>query len=286
MPAQLIALLTSIFYATALVSARRALKHSTPATVTYASVLTQNILLWSVVFLTGGTPEVSLLPVVLFAFVGVSQFGVRMFAYTGVHKIGAARSSAVQAISPLIATAIAVALLGEQPGVVVFFGTLLVVGGIVLLSWKAEKQIPNFRRWHLLIPLGAACLTGANHPIRRYALLLSNEPLFFSALMGAVSLLSLFAYRAIFPGERLVWNRKALWPLVVTGVAETLSILFIITALSSGAVSVVAPIAATYPVWALLGAAIFLRDVERITLLTVLGTLSVVLGTVAIILSR
>ena len=286
MPAQLLALLTSILYATALVSARRALKHSTPATVTYASALTQNILLWSALFLTGGTPQVSLLPVVLFVIVGVSQFGVRMFAYTGVHKIGAARSSAVQAISPLIATTIAIALLGERPGVAVLFGTLLVVGGIVLLSWRAEKHIPDFRLWHLLIPLGAACLTGTNHPIRRYALLLSNEPLFFSALMGAASLLSLFAYRALFSGERLVWNRKTLWPLVVTGVAETLSILFIITALSRGAVSVVAPIAATYPVWALLGAAIFLRDVERITPLTVLGTLSVVLGTVAIILSR
>ena len=286
MPAQFLALLTSTLYAVALVSARRALKYSTPATVTYASALTQNILLWTAVFLTGGAPQVSLLPVVLFAIVGVSQFGVRMFAYTGVHKIGAARSSAVQAVSPLIATTIAIALLGEQPGVVVLFGTLLVVGGIVLLSWRAEKHIAHFRLWHLLIPFGAACLTGTNHPIRRYALLLSNEPLFFSALMGAVSLLSLFAYRAIFPGERLIWNRQALRPLVVTGVAETLSILFIITALSIGAVSVVAPIAATYPVWALLGAAIFLRDVERITPLTVLGTLSVVSGTVAIILSR
>ena len=78
MPPQLIALLTSLFYATALVSSRRALSHSTPATVTYASALTQNILLWSAVFLTGGAPKVTLLPVVLFAIVGVSQFGVRM----------------------------------------------------------------------------------------------------------------------------------------------------------------------------------------------------------------
>lgn len=89
MPPQLIALLTSICYATALVSARRALNHSTPATVTYASALVQNILLWSAIFLTGGAPQVSLMAVVLFAIVGVSQFGVRMFAYTGVHKIGA-----------------------------------------------------------------------------------------------------------------------------------------------------------------------------------------------------
>ena len=286
MPAQLIALLTSISYAAALVSARRGLKYSTPATVTCVSVLTQNALLWSAIFLTGGIPEVSLTAVLLFFIVGVTQFGVRIFAYTGVAKIGASRSSALQAVSPLIATIIAVVVLREKPGPVVIAGTLLVVGGIVLLSWKAEKEIPTFRWWHLLLPLAAACLTGMNHPIRRYALSLSPEPLFFAALMGSVSLLSFLGYLAASPGsDRLVWNRRAIWPFLVTGVAETVSILLIITALSVGAVSVVAPIAATYPLWALLGAAIFLRDVERINALTILGTLSVVTGTGAIILN-
>ncbi len=45
---------------------------------------------------------------------------------------------------------------------------------------------------------------------------------------------------------------------------------------------VVAPIAATYPVWALLGTAVFLRDVEQVNFLTIIGTLSVVTGTTTI----
>jgi hypothetical protein len=40
----------------------------------------------------------------------------------------------------------------------------------------------------LLLPLAAAILTGINHPIRRYVLIMAKEPLFFSALMGTVSL--------------------------------------------------------------------------------------------------
>jgi uncharacterized membrane protein len=52
--------------------------------------------------------------------------------------------------------------------------------------------------------------------------------------------------------------------------------------LSLGRVVLVAPIAATYPVWALIGAKIFLRDVEKITAKTVIGILSVVAGTIAI----
>jgi uncharacterized membrane protein len=48
----------------------------------------------------------------------------------------------------------------------------------------------------------------------------------------------------------------------------------------------VAPIAATYPVWALIGAKIFLRDLETITLKTVIGILCVVAGVIAIHMAR
>lgn len=283
MPAQLIAFLTAIFYASALVSARRGLKYSTPPTVTCVSVVVQTVTLWTAIFLMGGIPRVSATAVILFVIVGVTQLGVRLLAYTGVHKIGASRSSSLQAISPLIAAGIAIAILHEKPSTVVVMGTILVVVGIILVSWRPEEQIPTFRWRHLLFPLAAAFLTGMNHPIRRYALSLSNEPLFFAAVMGTVSLISFVGYMALSPAtQRLVWNRKAIWPFLITALSETLSILFIVTALSVGSVVVVAPIAATYPVWALLGTIIFLRDVEQVKLLTIIGTLSVVAGTTAI----
>jgi drug/metabolite transporter (DMT)-like permease len=285
MRAQTLALLTSIFYATTLVSARRGLKHSTPLTVTSVSVLVQNALLWTGVFLTGGIPRVAPTAFWLFALVGVTQFCVRMFSYTGVDKIGASRSSALQSVSPIVSTIIAIIFLHERPHAGVLVGTVLVVGGIALLSGRAKRHIVGFRWWHLLLPLAAACLTGTNQPIRRYALSLSSEPLFFAAVMGGVSLLCLLLYLAFFPKRRrLVWTREALGPFLLTGLAETLSIIFIITALSVGAVSVIAPIATTYPLWSMIGAAIFLRDAEKITPMTVLGTLSVVAGTTAVLL--
>ena len=284
MTAQFIAFLTAIFYASALVSARRGMKYSTPVTVTCVSVIVQTVTLWTAVFLTGGIPRVSPTAVWLFAIVGVTQLGVRLLAYTGVHKIGASRSSSLQAISPLISAGIAIVVLHEEAGAAVVLGTLLVVGGIILVSWRPEEQIPTFRWWHLLLPIAAAFLTGMNNPIRRYALSLSNEPLFFAAIMGSASSIGFLIYLALSPSteRRLVWNRMAIWPFLLTGVFETLSILFIVTALSMGSVVVVAPIAATYPVWAILGTVLFLRGLEQINLLTILGTLSVVTGTISI----
>src|ERR1700741_3736934 len=156
--AQFIALVTSVLYASALVSARAGLRYSTPATVTLVSIVIQNLVLWSAVFLTGGVHAVPLAGILLFTVVGIFQLGVRLFAYTGVEKIGASRSSALQSVSPLISATIAVAVLGKTISVLVALGTLLVVAGIILVSWKPERQIQNFRRRYLLLPLAAAFL--------------------------------------------------------------------------------------------------------------------------------
>ncbi|HEX9787215.1 MAG TPA: DMT family transporter [Candidatus Binatia bacterium] len=285
--AQVLAFVTAIFYASALVSARVGMRYSTPTTVTLVSILMQNLLLWTAVFATGGVHAVPLAGILLFTLVGIFQLGVRLFAYTGVEKIGASRSSTLQSVSPLFSAAIAVTILGEQTSLLILLGTLLIVAGIVLVSWKPEAQLPDFRRWHLLLPIGAALLTGMNHPIRRYVLTMANEPLFFSALMGTVSLGGFLVYLVISPqSQRLVWNRRAIGPFLATGLCETMSILFIITAISLGRVVIVAPIAASYPVWSLIEARIFLRDVESINWKVVVGILSVVAGNFAIHLGR
>ena len=287
MSPQALALVTSISYAGALICSRLGLKYSTPTTVTLVSILIQNLVLWTAVFFLSGIPRVSWVSVTLFGIVGVFQLGVRLLAYTGVLKIGASRSSALQSINPLISFTIAIVVLKESATVLTLAGTLLVVAGVVLVSWRAEQELLSFRWWHLLLPVGAAILSGVNHPMRRYALSLSNEPLFFSAFMGFVTLIAFAGYMTISSQEpRLVWDRRALWPFVCTGIFETFSIFLIIKALSIGPVVVIAPIAATYPVWSLIGAKLFLKDVERIGLKAAVGILSVVAGTVAIHLGR
>lgn len=285
--AQVLALITSVFYASALVSARAGMRYSTPTTVTLVSILIQNLLLWSAIFVTGGVHPVPLTGILLFTVVGIFQLGVRLLAYTGVEKIGASRSSALQSASPLISAAIAVAILGEPTTPLIVLGTCLVVAGIVLISWKPERQLADFRRWHLLLPIGAALLTGINHPIRRYVLTMADEPLFFSALMGSVSLVGFLIYFSVSRrSQRLVWNRSAVGPFLATGLCETMSILLIITAISMGRVVIVAPIAASYPVWSLVLSAILLRDVEAINWKVITGIVSVVAGNFAIHLGR
>src|SRR5262249_46972086 len=55
----------------------------------------------------------------------ISQLGVRLLAYTGVLKIGASRSSALQSINPLISATVAIVVLKESATPPTVVGTLL-----------------------------------------------------------------------------------------------------------------------------------------------------------------
>ena len=166
-------------------------------------------------------------------------------------------------------------------------GVLLIVGGTALTSWRMDEQIPNFRPWYLLLPVATSVMTSTVHPIRRYAMLLADEPFFFAALVGIVSLGCFTTYLALpLPRDPIVWHRKAILPLAISGACETLAILLLFFALAAGPTVVVSPMTATSPVWTVLLASIVLRRVENTTPAVVFGTLLVVSGAISVTLGR
>lgn len=116
----------------------------------------QNVTLWTVVFLSGRIPAVAPISIGLICIVGIFQLGVRLLAYTGVLKIGPSRSSTLQSIRPLVSARIAIAVLDETTTPPIVGGTFMVSAGVVLVSWKAEREIVGVRWRHLLLPIGVA----------------------------------------------------------------------------------------------------------------------------------
>jgi len=284
MPPQAIALFASLAYALVMITARRGMQYSTPTTVTLISLIVHTVTLWTAVLLAGGIPAVNATAVYVFIIAGALQPVIRLCTYTGVHKVGASRSGPIRSTHPMFGVFIAITVLHEQATVPVLLGVVSVVCGIVLITWQKSDNIPQFKWWYFLFPMAAALLAGIVHPMRRYALTLSDEPLFFAALVGAVSLACFLLYMP-FSREPLVWNRRAMGPFIAAGACETLGILLVITALSKGGVIIVSPLVGTSPVWVLLGAVLFLRDLERINRRTIIGTICVVAGTATISLS-
>jgi len=234
-----------------------------------------------------GVPKVSSLALGLFFVTGTLQPVIRLFTYAGIFYIGASRGSTVRGSHPLFSTSLAILFLGEQINIWIILGTILITGGVALISWQPESERGSYRWWHLGFPLGAALLAGISHPIRRYALGIANEPLFFAAVVGLVSLAWMTGYLlSPVKSERPVWNRKAAGPFLLAGIFETLGILLVIVALSIGQVVVVSPIVATSPLWILFGTWLFLRGIESLSLRTIIGAVAVVAGTVAISIVR
>jgi uncharacterized membrane protein len=132
-----------------------------------------------------------------------------------------------------------------------------------------------------------ATITSVVHPLRRFALIQSNEPLFFAALVGPISLLAFAIYYATPASkDKLVWDRRALWPFLCSGLGETMAVLFMLNAFAKGSVLVVSPISATSPIWTALLGAIFLRQLEKFTMASIIGTICVVAGVIAISLVK
>ena len=280
-PPQVIALCASLFYACVLVTSRRGMLYSTPKTVTLISLCVHTVSTWTAVFLTGGIPRVDAAAVYVFIVAGMLQPIIRLCTYTGVQRVGASRSSPIRSTHPMFGVCIAITVLGESATMVVLAGVVSVVCGIVLITWKPASEVRSFRWWEFLFPLTASLLAGIVHPMRRYALSITHEPLFFAALVGIVSLICFLVYMPL-SREPLVWDRRAMLPFLAAGTAETCGILFVITALGIGSVITVSPLVGISPLWVLLGTVIFLRDLEQVRLQTVAGAICVIVGTVAI----
>lgn len=287
MPPQLLALLAAFSYAVFTICARLGLNHSTPITATIVALSVRTLTLWAAVFLTGGIPQVATIALLLFIILGIAQTAMSLLTFTGIHKIGASRSEPLRNSYPLWAAIIAILILHEQAGLPVLAGTLLVVVGVILISWRPAVATSDYRWWHVLFSLSAGFLAGIAFPVRRYALTLSNEPLFFAALVAVVSLACLVIYLLMPVATRPpTWDRKALLPFVAAGGFEALGTVLVLMALSVGRVVVVSPIVATTPLWTLLMTIILLRGLEGVSRRTIFGTACVVTGTIAINLGR
>jgi len=285
--AQLIALAAAVSYAISGIAAKRGLRYSTPVTVTLVSVAIHAVVLWIALLIFRGVPVVSWWVLFLFVLSGLLQPILRFLTYAGIHYVGAAAGTTLRGAHPLFSTTLAILFLGEPLNLLIVLGTIAIVAGVALISWQGNKKQASVRWWHLAYPLSAAFLAGVSHPLRRYTLKLANEPLYLAAVIGIVALPWLVS-ATLLPGQsqKPVWDRRAIGPFVIAGALETLGILLGIVALSIGQVVVVSPIIATSPLWIMLGSWFFLRDIERLTLRTLLGAVCVVAGTIAISIVR
>lgn len=286
--AQLVALASTAVYAAGNLYARVGLVHSTPMVVTLISLIVQTIIVWAILLFRGGVPSADPRAMAVFIAVGVALPFVRWLSYTGIARIGSARSSSLRSTHPFFSAALAIAFLGEPARHNIMLGTLLIVAGIFVTCWDSREARQDAKPSDVLFPLAAAFFSGIIHPFTRYALTITNEPLLYSAVVGLSSLLTLGGYLVLTGrGKRMIWpERRALKSFVSASLFETVGFLLFSAAVSIGQVVLIAPIMATTPMWVLLGSILLLRDLEKVTRRTAIGSAAVVAGTILLTLNK
>jgi drug/metabolite transporter (DMT)-like permease len=283
--AQAVAVACSMSYAASNIAARLGMKHSNPVTMTLVSFTTQTVILGAYVLLSGNIPPLSYFPAILFIGIGLIMPIIRILSYTGVSTMGASRSAALRSSHPLFGSLFAILVLREEPTPLVLTGTILVVVGTFLISWQSNESPTAKGWWYALFPLTAGVITGLVQPVVRYGLKSSAYPVFFTALVGATSLLlSLTILPVVKRYQRLVWSLQGVKGLIIASLFENLGFVLFVTSFGLAPVATVSPIIASSPMWIVLAGLLIFR--KRMSWQTISGTVSTVGGTIAITLAH
>ncbi len=238
-------------------------------------------------------PEILVLPPAAwawFALMGAMAYPLaRVLVNRSIIIVGASRASSMSSFQPLFALGLGVTFLGERPNLIVGLGTPAVVLGLLLVFLSSRDNnsgTPVFPRKTLgyLLALGAAAAFGSRDVISRHVVSDVADPLVSAAFALALGGLMLFVltHRDVVNSVRTLPKRYVL-VCGLAGVVLGLAVASLFQALSLAPVTVVSPINASSPLLTLLLAHLFLRRLESINLLLLVGTLLSVGGVVMVV---
>ena len=212
-----------------------------------------------------------------FVFSGVvGTAGGRLFRVLAIQKVGAPVAAAVNNLAPLVATGLAIALLGERVTLPILAGTLVIVGGTILLSLSGRYV--GFRPRDLAYPFIAASCFGTVAVVRKLGLSAAG-PLFDAAINVTAALVASTTFVAASGNlQSLRCDRRSLLWFIGGGIAENSGVFLVLLALGFGDVSVIIPLAGTAPLFVLLIAYLFPHQKTELNWRIVVGALLIVAG--------
>ena len=222
----------------------------------------------------------------LFALSGLSGPSLgRLFMFRAIHQLGVSRASPMLSMNPLFSAFFAFLFLGERPGPYIWLGTLLVVIGGASLSLKTKGDI-EWKRISLLLPIMSVLGFSVSNIFRKLGVDIIPSPILgitITSISGLFFLwfLSLFSSKENKPD--LSWG-KSWWLYGISGLINTLAFLSHYAALVYGDLTIVSPLSATAPIFALFMSWLLLRDIERVTVPILIGTVFIVSGGILIVM--
>ncbi|MBI2880807.1 MAG: DMT family transporter [Candidatus Tectomicrobia bacterium] len=292
--AQIFSLLAALGLATGDAAARFGLRASTPITGILVLMVTTLVMYGPLAVATFRPEEMELRGLLILVAAGFAAPGLAgTLHYMSFRRIGLSRSVAIVGSSPLITVIFAVVTLGERPNWLVYWGTVLIVAGVISLAREqrgAGSRGEAGRKpvwYYFVLPAVATLLFGAAATLRKVGI--SMIPNLSVALSASAigGLLTIALWHPFLPREeRVRLGRRNVGYFVANGVLVSLGHLAFFAALQRGPLSIVAPLVYTTPLFALAFSWLLFREVERLNTRLAASALLICVGAALVTLSR
>ncbi len=291
--AQLFSLIAAVVYAISNINMNYGLRTATPFTSTLVLALFTLGVYGPIAWATTSFGEIRVAGVWIFLIAGVASPGLgRTLLTMSVRGIGLSRSVTITNGAPLFSVLIAVAALGERPTALVYLGTMLIVGGVSMLSYNprsaARGEAGRKSAWsYFLMAVLSSVLLGVSFSLRKAGISILPS-LSFGLSATAVGTLTVLGLWCPFlpPEERLRVNRRDFGHLLSSALFTSLAQLSMFAAVQRGPVATAAPLISTTPLFTLALSWVLFREAERINLRLAAGVALVCAGAALVTVSR
>ncbi|MGI9658176.1 MAG: DMT family transporter [Gaiellaceae bacterium] len=205
-----------------------------------------------------------------------------------VRNIGASRAMVFTGMIPLASGFAAVVFLDEPFRLALLFGTLLVVGGGMLLVWDRTRP-PNYRAIGIAWALASIVFFAMRDNVSRWVTTDRGVPPLAAAaalLAGASVALGLYLLIKRGPQTAAGQMRSSVRPFIVPGLVFGIAYAMFLTALERGKVTIVSPLSGTFVLWTVVFSAIFMRKLEAISSRLVIAAILVLAGAAVVAATR
>jgi drug/metabolite transporter, DME family len=281
--AEITAIFSAMGWASDSVLVRLGLRRSNIFAAMLMSFAVSTACMWSYLIATTSLEFLSSPAMIYFVISGcVQPLLARALFYEGITRIGVARAGPLRGTEPLFATIIGVSFLREEPGALVYMGTILIMTSL----WLISGQHDGAAKWRLLdtaFPITAALVSAISQSLRKQGLKILPDPFVAVAIVTTVSLV-LFLIFVLITGraKSLRMERQGFSFFLAAALLATAAQVLNFVALGRGELSVIIPLLNTTPLFTVLLSVLFLRKVETVNRRIVFGALIMFAGIVTI----
>jgi len=281
--AEITAIFSAMGWASDSVLVRLGLRRSNIFAAMLMSFAVSTACMWSYLIATTSLEFLSSPAMIYFVISGcVQPLLARALFYEGITRIGVARAGPLRGTEPLFATIIGVSFLHEQPGALVYMGTILIMTSL----WLISGQHDGAAKWRLVdtaFPVSAALVSAISQSLRKQGLKILPDPFVAVAIVTTVSLM-LFLIFVLITGraKSLRMEGQGFSFFLAAALLATAAQVLNFVALGRGELSVIIPLLNTTPLFTVLLSVLFLRKVETVNRRIVFGALLMFAGIVTI----